>query len=432
MTGRHPKNRAEFARVESDSKGTHRGGQKMETDLKKRCNENWVHARTDGIENLGHQYFAEADGFPVAGQAAISVHLLQELTRHLAIKGSGALSDLHLARFETSKLTPGTYLLCTWANETRAASAWLVTVMGSHKPYHLRYMRVAETYRVFNDVFAVQAPAAKLNQYLAGDLLLRELMHSVLTNGCKLQVICIGSMFPHKHCVEYSGEATMPEGIEEDVPLSASEKWGGAAWFQARLERAYGIVANKIRQCYHQWTASDFGQHSVSSDPMGCSGETLHAVLINSVGTAWSEKWLGHKSLAVQRLQDVLLEWLQAHIKRTRGLKRKPPRKHADLERMLRRDGGIAGQDTFHIGEQIEAEWCDKFGNIAKYKCPRTWRKIVEFPGWHAGVISGVGPSDWPGTWAINFADGSSHDNTPASHIRRVTVSATATDPARL
>eukprot|EP01044_Picomonas_judraskeda_P012143 COSAG03_NODE_1716_length_3607_cov_2.382269_5_plen_195_part_01 len=80
-TGRHPKNRAQFARVESDSKGTHRGGQKTETDLKKRCNENWVVARTDGMENLGPQYFAEADGFPVAGQPAISVHLLQELKR---------------------------------------------------------------------------------------------------------------------------------------------------------------------------------------------------------------------------------------------------------------------------------------------------------------------------------------------------------------
>eukprot|EP01046_Picozoa_sp_COSAG06_P026025 COSAG06_NODE_2217_length_7324_cov_7.546298_8_plen_209_part_00 len=186
---------------------------------------------------------------------------------------------------------------------------------GSSPPYDMWYKQVVQTYRVFRGVFVVQVPASKLNQYIAENLLLRELMHTVLTNGCKLQVICIGSMFPHKYCVQYSGEPTMPEGIEEDVPLSASEKWGGGLWFQTRLKHAYGIVANKVQQSYRQWTASKFGELAVSTAEHGCSGETLHAVLINSIGTAWLEKWIGNKDLAIQRLQDVLECWLQDHIK---------------------------------------------------------------------------------------------------------------------
>ena len=35
----------------------------------------------------------------------------------------------------------------------------------------------------------------------------------------------------------------------------------------------------------------------------------------------------------------------------TRERKTKPPKKHADLERMLRQDGGITGQEEFHVGE---------------------------------------------------------------------------------
>ena len=435
-TGRHPQNRKAFAAVESDSKGTHRGSEKVETDLTKRCKENWECARTDGIQNLGEQYFAEADGFPVAGQPAISVHLLQEMKRHLGVIGSDTLTDLHLKRLETTVLNPGRYALCAEVNSTThgtvaAPSAWLMTVTGSETPYSMKYERVIQPYHVFRGIFALQVPADMLDRYLRTDLLLRELMLSVLTNGCKLQVICIGSMFPHKFCGQYSGAPTISEGIEEDVPLAAAEKWAGAAWFEKRLEHAYQIVANKIEQCYRQWTALGFGERAVSTSEHGCSGETMHSVLINSIGTAWVEKWLGQRQLAIERLQDVLLEWLQGRIKRTRGLKRKPARKHADLERMLRKDGGITGDDQFFIGETIQAEWCDKFGRIATYKCSRTWRKIVVAPGWHDGVITGAGPADWPGTWAIAFADGSKHDNTPASHIRR-RESAPATEPARM
>ena len=444
-TSRHPANHARFAAVESDSKGTRRGVQKIETDLTKRCQENWEHARTDGINNLGPQYFAQADGFPVAGQPAISVHMFQEIRRHLKDCAGDALTNLNLSRFQTTVLSPGEYVLCAERNsdvdgadrnsdvDAAAASTWLIVVTGSSPPYDMRYKQVVQTYRVFRGVFVVQVPASKLNQYIAEALLLRELMHSVLTNGCKLQVICIGSMFPHKHCVQYSGEPTMPEGIEEDVPLSASEKWGGGLWFQTRLKHAYGIVANKVQQSYRQWTASKFGELAVSTAEHGCSGETLHAVLINSIGTAWLEKWIGNKDLAIQRLQDVLECWLQDHIKRTRERKTKPPKKHADLERMLRQDGGITGQEEFHVGEHIEAQWCDKFGNIDKYTCPRTWRKIVVAPGWHQGVITGVGPSDWPGTWAIKFNDGTNHYNTPTKRIRRAASEPAPTEePARL